>query len=66
MAIPAKEILFIGNSFNDARVYKSGAHTLCVNPTLKNSHNRKYWHDTIDEIKSFAEILNIEIYKYNS
>ena len=57
LAIPAKEILFVGNSFNDAHVYKSGARTLCVNPTLTNSHNRKYWHDTIDEMKNLAEIL---------
>ena len=57
LAIPAKEILFIGNSFNDAHVYKSGARTLCVNPTLTNSHNRKYWHDTIDEMNSLTEIL---------
>lgn len=55
--IPAKEILFIGNSFNDAHVYKSGARTLCVNPTLTNSHNRKYWHDSLDEMKNLAEIL---------
>ena len=57
LAIPTKEILFIGNSFNDAHVYKSGARTLCVNPTLTNSHNRKYWHDTIDEMKNLSDIL---------
>lgn len=57
LVIPAKEILFIGNSFNDAHVYKSGARTLCVNPSLTNSHNRKYWHDTIDEMTSLVEIL---------
>ena len=55
--VPAKEILFIGNSFNDAHVYKSGARTLCVNPTLTNSHNRKYWHDCIDEMKNLSEIV---------
>lgn len=58
LGISAKKILFIGNSFNDAHVYKSGARTLCVNPTLTNSHNRKYWHDTIDEMKNLSEILN--------
>lgn len=57
LAISTREILFVGNSFNDAHVYKSGAKTLCVNPTLTNSHNRKYWHDTIDEMKSLVEIL---------
>ncbi len=57
LEIPAKEILFVGNSFNDAHVYKSGARTLCVNPTLTNSHNRKYWHDTIDEMTNLTEIL---------
>lgn len=57
MGISAKEVLFVGNSFNDAHVYKSGARTLCVNPTLTNSHNRKYWHDTIDEMKNLADIL---------
>ncbi len=55
--IPTDEILFIGNSFNDAHVYKSGARTLCINPTLTNSHNTLYWHDAIDEMKNFNEIL---------
>lgn len=58
LAISSKDILFIGNSFNDAHVYKSGARTLCVNPTLTNSHNRKYWHDSIDEMNNLTEILN--------
>lgn len=55
--IPADEILFIGNSFNDAHVYKSGARTLCINPRLTNPHNTLYWHDTIDVMENFNEIL---------
>lgn len=55
--ISVDEILFIGNSFNDAHVYKSGARTLCVNPTKTNSHNQIYWHDSIDEMKDFTEII---------
>ena len=57
LSIPPKEILFIGNSFNDAHVYKSGARTLCVNPTKTNSHNKKYWHDSIDDMKNLSEII---------
>lgn len=55
--ISTDEILFIGNSFNDAHVYKSGARTLCVNATHTNSHNQLYWHDSIDEMHNFEEIL---------
>ena len=52
-----KQILFIGNSFNDAHVYKSGCRTLCVNPHLTNSHNTKYWHERIDNMENLLEIL---------
>lgn len=52
-----KQVLFIGNSFNDAHVYKSGCRTLCVNPHLTNSHNTKYWHDSIDDMNNLNEIL---------
>ena len=55
--VPPDEILFIGNSFNDAHVYQSGARTLCVNPTKTNSHNQLYWNDSIDELRDFSEIL---------
>ena len=55
--IPVDEILFIGNSFNDAHVYRSGARTLCINPWLTNSHNTLYWHDSIDNMKNFEEII---------
>lgn len=52
-----KQILFIGNSFNDAHVYKSGCRTLCVNPHLTNSHNTKYWHERIDNMENLLEII---------
>ena len=57
IGIQTKDMLFIGNSFNDAHVYKSGAKTLCVNPTLTNSHNTRYWHNSIDSMKNLKEIL---------
>lgn len=57
LKISPSEVLFIGNSFNDAHVYKSGAHTLCVNPTLTNSHNKTYWHSAIDDMKNLSEIM---------
>lgn len=55
--ISTSSIRFIGNSFNDAHVYKSGARTLCVNPTLTNSHNKTYWHESIDDMKNLSEII---------
>lgn len=57
LSVPTKKILFIGNSFNDAHVYKSGARTLCVNPTHTNSHNPRYWHNYIDEMKNLSDII---------
>lgn len=56
--IPPKQILFVGNSFNDAHVYLSGCSTLCVNPQQTNSHNKKYWHYSIDDMKNLTEILS--------
>lgn len=51
------EVLFVGNSFNDAYVYKSGARTLCINPSNTNYTNSIYWHNYIKELKDLREIL---------
>ncbi len=56
--VPTRRILFIGNSHNDAHVYKSGARTLCINPTQTNSHNKKYWNNSLESVNDLQEILN--------
>lgn len=56
--ISAEEVLFIGNSFNDAHVYLSGARTLCINPTQTNYTNKIYWNDYLYDVSSFKDIKN--------
>lgn len=51
------EVLFVGNSFNDTYVYRSGARTLCINPSNTNYTNSIYWHNYIRELKNLHEIL---------
>lgn len=57
LGIATSDILFVGNSNNDMWVYQSGAHTLCINPSLTNYHDYTVWHNTIVECKDLQEIL---------
>lgn len=57
LGIATSDILFVGNSNNDMWAYQSGAHTLCINPTLTNYHDDTIWHNTIVECKDLTEIL---------
>ena len=52
------EILFVGNSINDAWASKSGVTTLCVNPHFTDGHNMKEWLYCIREMHDMCEILN--------
>lgn len=56
--IQPKDILFIGNSNNDSFVHKSGARTLCVNPTHTDSLNQKTWNYSIENMSNLNEILD--------
>ena len=58
MKISAKDILFIGNSYNDKHAYKSGAQTLCINPKETDISNFKVWNDYIKPCENLFEILN--------
>lgn len=52
-----KDILFVGNSFNDEFIYTTGVETLCINPKNTDFYNNKVWHNYIRKLKSFREIL---------
>ncbi|MDA9474408.1 hypothetical protein XI03_07800 [Bradyrhizobium sp. CCBAU 65884] len=52
------EVLFVGNSLNDARAYLSGARTLCVNPMHVDFSNTIVWTDYIQEMRNLGEILS--------
>jgi phosphoserine phosphatase/NAD-dependent SIR2 family protein deacetylase len=53
----ALEVLFVGNSLNDSWASRSGARTLCVNPTHVNYSDTKIWTDYIREMADLREIL---------
>lgn len=55
--VSPSNVLFVGNSFNDAHVYTSGARTLCINPVHTNPNNKLYWHDCIYESDNLCDIL---------
>ena len=55
--VEPKDILFVGNSFNDEFVYKTGVCTLCINPKRTDFYNNKIWHDYIRNLVSLKEIL---------
>lgn len=57
LQISTSDILFVGNSNNDDWAYKSGAITLCINPTHTNYHNQNIWQHYIVECKNLSEIL---------
>lgn len=57
LSIATSDILFIGNSNNDMWAYRSGANTLCINPTLTNYHDNTIWHNAIVECNTLEEIL---------
>lgn len=52
-----KEIIYIGNSFNDEFVYETGVETLCVNPQGTDYYDGKIWHNYIRNVKSLRAVL---------
>jgi phosphoserine phosphatase len=52
------EVLFVGNSLNDHWAIKSGARTLCVNPTHTDYTNSMIWSNYIKEMSSLTQILD--------
>lgn len=55
--VSPEEIIYIGNSFNDEFVYKTGVETLCINPRGTDFYNDKVWHNYIRNLKSLKEVL---------
>ena len=55
--VSPEEIIYIGNSFNDEFVYKTGVETLCINPRGTDFYNDKIWHNYIRNLKSLKEVL---------
>lgn len=53
----SKEIIYIGNSFNDEFVYETGVETLCVNPQGTDYYDGKIWHNYIRNVMSLKEVL---------
>ena len=55
--VSPKDILYVGNSFNDEFIYTTGVETLCINPKNTDFYNDKIWHHFIRRLKSLKEIL---------
>ena len=55
--ISPQDILFVGNSMNDRFACRSGARTLCINPTLTDPFDKKVWNNCIQSCESLGEIL---------
>lgn len=64
--VPLDEVLFIGNSFNDIHVRKTGARTLCINPKNTNYTDKKYWCDSLKGAKSLRDIIPFIFPNHNS
>ena len=58
LRISTADILFIGNSYNDEFAYRSGAKTLCINPSKTNPANTTIWHERIDNCSNLQQILD--------
>ena len=55
--VAPEDILFVGNSINDRFAYESGATTLCINPKLTDTTNRKIWNECIPVCNNLTDIL---------
>lgn len=51
------EVLFVGNSLNDTWAIRSGARTLCVNPSETDPYDRRVWNYSLRPMESLTEIL---------
>ncbi len=57
LKIEPEKIFFMGNGENDESVHKTGATTLCVNPTRTNPHDKNCWDFYIEDIQDLREII---------
>lgn len=52
-----EEVIFVGNSYNDEEVYKSGVTTICLNPVKTDYTNKKIWTHYLLNLKDLQAIL---------
>lgn len=57
IGISPLEVLFIGNSCNDVWASKSGARTLCVNPTFTDPNCVEHWTYSIRRMADLSAVL---------
>ena len=58
LKISEKDILFIGNSYNDKFVSETNAMTLCINPKNTDPSDRTVWNECIQECTDLRQILS--------
>lgn len=56
LQISTKDILFVGNSFNDRFAYLSGARTLCINPKETDPTDLVVWNGCIKQCRNLRDI----------
>lgn len=57
LQISTKDILYVGNSFNDRFAYQSGARTLCINPKETDPTDLAVWNNYIKTCTDLKEIM---------
>ena len=57
LRISVKDVLFVGNSWNDRFAFESGAKTLCINPLFVDPLDTKVWNHHIIGCQNLTEIL---------
>ena len=62
LKIEPKSVLYVGNSWNDEFVHRSGARTLCINPRQTSFHDIVKWNDSIEECSSLSEIYKFIVF----
>ena len=62
--VNAKNITFVGNSYNDEKVGETGVKTICINPETENHTNKEIWTNVVRG-ESISKILPFIIEKNN-
>lgn len=58
LKISTKDILFVGNSYNDQYAHRSGVRTLCINPTATDITNTTIWNNNIKTCNDLTDIFD--------
>lgn len=57
MGLSSEEVVFVGNGENDVFAHRSGAKTICINPTNASEDCEKIWDYVIKETDKLSSIL---------